>query len=216
MPSLFRLNQFVVGVNGNPLLSAIDLEIQSGELVAITGPSGCGKTTLLRAAAGLIDANSGDVQLDGKDANEIGHPVFRRQVVLVNQQPVVLDTTVEENLRRPFQYQSSDTEFDSDNAVALIRAMNLDTAIRNQNARSLSVGEQQRVCLVRALLIEPSVLLMDEPTSALDGDSVNAVETIIRNEIHERKIAGIAVTHNVEQADRWCDRTFDLKPLIAK
>lgn len=216
MPSLFCLNQFVVGVNGNPLLSAIDLEIQTGELVAITGPSGCGKTTLLRAAAGLIDANDGDVQLDGKDANEIGHPAFRRQVMLVNQQPVVLDATVEENLRRPFQYQSANTKFDSDNADALIRAMNLDTAIRNQNARSLSVGEQQRVCLVRALLIEPSVLLMDEPTSALDGDSVNAVETIIRNEIHERNIAGIAVTHNVQQADRWCDRTFDLKPLIAK
>jgi ABC-type iron transport system FetAB ATPase subunit len=185
-------------------------EVEPRERVAVTGPSGVGKTTLLRTLAGLVDPLSGEVRLDGRLASEWGYPRYRRAVVYGSQQPVMFGGTVMENLRRPFRYGVSVTSFPEARAEAICRAVGLGDHL-DQPAQELSVGEQQRVALVRCLLLAPRVLLLDEPTSALDSASEAAVEALLLEQSQAGEGASlIVVTHRAEQAARLCHRSIDL------
>jgi ABC-type iron transport system FetAB ATPase subunit len=208
---VLRLSGLAVATAGKTLLVGIDLELLAGELVALIGPSGCGKTTLLRAITGLCNPAAGKARLHGHCPDEMRWPCFRRQTVLVDQRPVLLDESVRENLVRPFGYRTANSAFSAEKARKLLSRLGLKDGVLDQAARSLSQGEQQRVCLARALLIEPAVLLLDEPTSALDEDSVENVEKILCEEVHRRNLAALIVTHDRRQAERWCDRIVDLK-----
>ena len=154
---LFVARNVGVAAGGQALLCGVNLELKAGELVALTGPSGCGKTTLLRALCGLDDATDGEVKLETQTPAQWGYPEFRRRVLLVDQRPILFDATLETNLRRPFAYRSAGREFPLERAVALLKRVGLDASRLSQNARSLSIGQQQRASLVRALLLEPSV-----------------------------------------------------------
>lgn len=213
---LLCLHGLTVASNGVRLLERLDLTVEAGEVVGLTGRSGCGKTTLLRAVAGLIDPVEGEVKLDGRRAEDLGWPAYRRRVVLVDQRPVLLDATVRANLDRPFRYNVAETGFPAERAAELLDRLELGSHRMLQDARSLSVGQQQRVCLIRALLVEPAVLLLDEPTSALDQESLSAVESLIREQAHGRGLACLIVTHDIVQIERWCDRRVDLTPNIVE
>jgi putative ABC transport system ATP-binding protein len=197
-----------------PLLSIDRLQLSAGQIVVVHGPSGCGKTTLLRTLAGLIDPAAGDVSLCGRSAREWGWPRFRSLMPLVAQQPVLLDGSVEANLRRPFAYRSADGKtYDADDATRMLEAVGLPRAVVGERAKSLSVGEQQRVCLIRALLIEPKVLLLDEPMSALDNVAAEQVEVLLREAATDRGLSVLAATHQVQRARLWCDGDIELRPL---
>jgi putative ABC transport system ATP-binding protein len=212
--ALLSTIDLAVSAGGARLLEGITLELHAGEMLALTGPSGCGKTSLLRAIAGLDDPDAGEVRFRNQPPEEIGWPAFRRRVVFVHQRPVMLSATVEENLRRPLRHRHVAREFDRDRAVALLVDFELSEAHLAQAARTLSVGQQQRVSVVRALLIEPEVLLLDEPTSALDEEARSAVEDLLRLEGHRSGRAALVVTHDREQARRLCDRSLDLRAHI--
>jgi ABC-type iron transport system FetAB ATPase subunit len=209
-----RLRAVAVATGGRKLLSGIDLDLSAGERVALRGPSGCGKTTLLRAITGLVDPVAGEVETAGHRPGDPTWPLYRRRTILVEQRPVLLLGTVRENLARPFLYHTADSPFPVDRAIALLSRMQLVPVHLDQEARSLSQGEQQRVCLARALLLQPQVLLLDEPTSALDEDALAAVEDVVREESDRRALAALIITHTRAQADRWCHRIFDLLPYI--
>ena len=145
----------------------------------------------------------------------MGWPVFRRHVTFVHQRPVMLNATVEENLRRPLTHRHVAKDFDRDRALTLLRDLALGEEHLPQPARTLSIGQQQRVSVVRALLIEPEVLLLDEPTSALDEDARSGLEDLLRREGHRTGRAALVVTHDREQARRLCDRQMDLREHIA-
>lgn len=211
---MLQVAQLDVGTAGVPLLRGVSLGLHEGELVAISGPSGCGKTTLLRTVAGLIDPLGGTILLDGRSPEQIGYPRFRRQVVLVQQKPALLDTTVRANLERPFEYQSGNQEFPAQQAAQLLQEVGIEPDRLDQRAWSLSVGQQQRVCLVRALLLEPRILLLDEPTSALDSDSAAAVETLLHRLAKDTGLAALVVAHDRQQPEQWCDRRYDIRPHV--
>jgi putative ABC transport system ATP-binding protein len=207
---LLTVDDLGVDAGDRPLLRGVDIEISPGDRLAVFGPSGCGKTSLLRVIAGLDDPASGTISFHETTPDALGWPKYRRHVVYVHQRPVMLDASVRENLERPLRYRAVDRRFDEIAAVALLREAQLDAKRLDQAARSLSIGEQQRVSLVRALLVEPEVVLLDEPTSALDEASRDALERMIRFECDERGLAAMIVTHDAAQAGRLCERRLDL------
>ena len=191
------------------LLADVDCALAPGELVALQGPSGCGKTSLLRLLCGLDDPAPGTVLWRGAPVRPADWPAVRRQAVLVAQEPVLLEGSVAANLARPFRYRHVRRPFPADAARELLARLRLPPAMLDAPAADLSVGERQRVCLARALLLRPAVLLLDEPTSALDPAATAAVEEIVR----EHAAAGgaaLVVTHGREQAARWCHRVVEL------
>ena len=210
---LLEVRGLAAATNSARLFSGVQLELHPGETVAVQGPSGCGKTTLLRTIAGLIDPAEGEVRLRGKSPGSIGWPAYRRQVVLVNQRPTLLDGTLRDNLERPFRYASVQRTFPEDEARRGLERLGLLPEHWEQEARSLSVGEQQRACILRAWLLKPAVLLLDEPTSALDQESAAVVEALIQD--HAEEDAGVLmVSHDPAQAERLAGGVVDLRPYL--
>lgn len=198
-----------VAAGGRTLVSRVDVEIAGGELLGLSGPSGLGKTTLLRCLAGLVDPVSGQVLLDGQGGDEMGWPRFRRRVVYVAQIPVLREGSVRDSLARPFTYRGAASPFDAERAAGMLARLGL-PAVLDRPARDLSVGQQQRVALVRALLVDPEFVLLDEPTSGLDRDAALAAEELVR----ERCAAGLGVlvvSHDPGQLGRWCGRVVALE-----
>lgn len=197
------------------LQTDLDLELAAGEIIAVQGPSGCGKTTLLRTLACLQDPAAGEVRSRGRTPDQIGWPGWRRQVVLVAQVPAVFPGSVGENLARPFRYRGADGPFPSARARRLLDQVLLKDVDLAVSAERLSVGQQQRIVTVRALLLEPAVLLLDEPASALDARAAASLFALIRAEIKARDGAALVVTHAAGPGGRWFDRRLELTSLGA-
>lgn len=186
------------------MLGGIDLEIPDGA-TAVLGPSGVGKSTLLRLLNRLADPDSGTVLFRGEDVRALDPRALRRRASLVPQLPAPLPGTVTDNVR----FGPSLVERDVDVGRALELA-GLSPAYADRDARRLSVGEQQRVMLARALALEPEALLLDEPTSALDEQAREGVERTLRNLAERTGVSMVVVTHDRGQASRLSDRVVEL------
>ena len=207
---VLQARDVTVSIGETVLLDGVELNAAPGELVAVHGPSGAGKTTLLRTVAGLLPASRGEITLNDRSPDQVGWPAFRRSVVYVAQTPALLDASVADNLTRAFSYASAEGPFPLEKATQWLDDLQVGADRMEQNARSLSVGQQQRVALVRALLLRPGFVLLDEPTSALDKDSANHVERILKRLAATEGLGGFVVTHEKVQAERLCARAVDI------
>jgi putative ABC transport system ATP-binding protein len=193
---LFELRDVSLSAAGRLVLDSVDFDIPAGA-TAIVGPSGSGKSTLLRLLNRLADPDRGSVHYKGRPLAEYDPLSLRREVSLVPQLPALLEGTVESNLR--YAAALAGREADS---TRCLRLAGLDEAFADRDVRKLSVGEQQRAMLARALAQEPKVMLLDEPTSALDRAARDAVEATLGRLRHELEISLIVVSHDPEQASR--------------
>jgi putative ABC transport system ATP-binding protein len=201
---LFRLRGVTYGRGARVILSALTVELEEG-MTALVGPSGAGKSTLLRLLNRLADPDSGTIHYRGRDVRDYDVLELRREVSLVPQLPALLPCSVAENVS--YGPGLCDRRCNVDAALSLA---GLDSTFAERAARQLSVGEQQRVMLARALALEPAVLLLDEPTAALDERSRDAVERTLLD-LHARVSAAlIVVTHDQAQARRLGDRVLVL------
>jgi phosphate transport system ATP-binding protein len=203
-----------VHAGAKTLIQGVDLEIHRGQVFGIIGPSGAGKSTLLRTFNRLAELvpglrTTGDVRLDGESIYAPGVDVnaLRARVGMLFQQPVIFPASIAENvlfgarrLRRMSRIQQEEMVEDALQQAALWTEV--EDRLR-ASALSLSVGQQQRLCLARALAVGPEVILMDEPTSALDPKATQAIEDLILR-LKERHTI-VLVTHNVAQARRVTD-----------
>lgn len=178
------------------------LSIPSGS-TALLGPSGSGKSTLLRLLNRLADPDDGTVRFHGTDVRELDPLELRRRVGLVPQMPAPVPGSVADNVC--FGPRLEGREVDPERPV---RLAGLDRSFLDRDASRLSVGEQQRVMLARALALEPEVLLLDEPTASLDSAATEAVEDALRS-LHG--VALVLVTHDPAQAGRLAERTIQLR-----
>jgi putative ABC transport system ATP-binding protein len=204
MGMLFALRDVTYRRGGRIVLSALTVDFGEG-MTALVGPSGAGKSTLLRLLNRLADPDSGTIHYRGRDVRDYGVLDLRRKVALVPQLPALLPGSVAENVG--YGPRLCERQCDVNTVLALA---GLDSTFAQRAARQLSVGEQQRVMLARALALEPAVLLLDEPTAALDEGSRDAVERTLLA-LHARLSAAlIVVTHDRAQARRLGDRVLVL------
>lgn len=204
-PVLFELRDVSLSRGDNLVLDSVSAEIQSGA-TAIVGPSGSGKSTLLRLLNRLAEPDAGAIFYRGRSLLEYDPLELRREVSLVPQLPALLEGTVESNLR--YAADLAGKELD---AARCLGHAGLDAGFANRDVSKLSVGEQQRAMLARALAQEPGMLLLDEPTSALDHDARDAIEATLIRLRAELDIALVVVSHDPEQARRLADCALRLK-----
>ncbi len=196
---LFELRDVSLSRGGRRVLDSVSAELPAGA-TAIVGPSGSGKSTLLRLLNRLADPDAGTVSYRGRPLAEYDPLELRREVSLVPQLPALLEGTVESNLRF-----AADLAGRSLDAERCLRLAGLDPGFAERDVAKLSVGEQQRAMLARALSQEPGVLLLDEPTSALDHAARDAVEATLAELRHHLDISLVVVSHDPEQARRLSD-----------
>ena len=197
-----------VSFGANTVISNLNFEMKSGDIVAIIGPSGCGKTTLLRAISGLLKPTKGTIVLDGENIEK--QPCEQREVGMLFQRPVLFPfKDVLGNIL--FAYKRK-KDSNMDQVHAILGELGL-TGKENQAIETLSGGEAQRVVLARALLTHPRLMLLDEPLSALDVDLRRIIAHEIRSILKARGIPAIHVTHDPAEAAIIGDRVLHWKDL---
>jgi phosphate transport system ATP-binding protein len=197
-------------------LKDISITIRDREITALIGPSGCGKSTFLRCLDRMNETIpntrlEGTVRLDGRDIYASGTDVvdLRRRVGMVFQRPNPFPKSIYDNVAFGPRILGFNRDRNLDEVVEeSLRGAALWDEVRDdlqQDALSLSLGEQQRLCIARAIAVRPEVILMDEPCSALDPIATLQIEELIR-ELKENYCI-VIVTHNMQQAARVSDRT---------
>jgi ATP-binding cassette subfamily B protein len=206
-----RLERVSFGYDDRPVLRDLSLTIPAGQHVAIVGPSGAGKSTLLNLLLRFWDPTEGRVLVDGQDLRDLQVASLREQIGVVLQDPFIFDTTLRENiaLGRP---DATDAEI-----VAAARGARLheyitslpagyDTVVGERGVR-MSGGQRQRLAIARALLRQPSLLILDEPTSALDAQTEREILDTLTELAQGRTT--ISITHRLSLA-ATADRIFVL------
>ncbi|HUV24990.1 MAG TPA: phosphate ABC transporter ATP-binding protein [Methanomassiliicoccales archaeon] len=196
-----------VSAQGKDIIKEVTTSIPEKEIFTIVGPSGAGKSTFLRTINRLIDFREGDIRLDGRSIREYEPVELRKRVGMVFQIPLAFQGTVEDNLLMgPRLTGSAEPDLDE-----LLDMVGLARGFVKRKASELSVGEQQRMCIARAIANGPEVILMDEPTASLDPESARKVEELIMRLSQEVDLTLVVVTHNMEQGMRIGDWTMLMK-----
>lgn len=199
-----ELQDVALGYGGQaPLHQSISLVIAHGSFVLIEGPSGSGKSSFLRLMNRLQEPMAGEIRLDDRPIGDYDVTALRRRIGYVQQTPVMLEGSVADNLLLPFRFRSArqSTVPNEARLRALMDELLLQDVKLAGQAMQLSVGQKQRIALIRTMLTEPEVLLCDEPSSALDPDSRKIVQATLERLNHDRKMTLVVVTH------------FDFRPI---
>lgn len=195
------------------LWRGLDLELQDGERLAVAGPSGAGKTLLLRTLAALEPLVEGEIRFQGRPLAQWHIPRYRAAVLYLPQAAVLAEGTVEEALRFPFTFRVhrlAGRAYDRERARRLLDSLTRGDLL-DRPTGDLSGGEAQVVALVRALLLEPTLLLLDEPTASMDEGLAEAAERLVAEWLAEPGRAVIWTSHRGDRLDRVTDRVVRLE-----
>ncbi len=183
--------------SGRNVFQNLSQRFDSGRFYVIRGASGAGKSTLLRLLIRLEEADRGEIRYRGRNLKDCAPERLRREILYVQQTPTVTKGTVRENLLLPFHFRANRDLSSPDDAHLsgqLHKFLLTDVGL-DADAKSLSVGQLQRLCLIRGLLLAPHVVLLDEPASALDETSRRVVEETAENLCVTDGLTVIMVSH---------------------
>jgi len=197
--SVFRLEQVGVRYGSAWALQSVSLSISAGERVALVGPNGSGKTTLLRVLNGLIEPSAGTVQRPGTMSQ-----------MLLFQRPYMLRTSAQNNVALGLWLRGARWRGACRLANDALARVGL-AALAQRNARTLSVGQQQRLALARAWVLAPDVLLLDEPTASMDPDARREVETLLGEFALGRPQTLVFSSHTTGLVSRLASRVICLQ-----
>lgn len=177
-------------------LQDVSFAVPQGQFVLISGTSGSGKSTLLRLVVRLEEIQQGEILLHGTSTTELYPPVLRTRIGFVQQTPIILPGTVRSNLLMPFTLNSRKgcTPPDDSELMMWMERLALGDISLEAEATTLSVGQKQRLSLIRSVLPKPDVICFDEPTSSLDRESRERVEAVAE-ELAKNGISILMVNH---------------------
>ena len=184
-------------VGDRELFQDLSLKIMTGHFYLLRGSSGSGKSTFLRLINRLEEPSDGLILFDGRPITSYSPPLLRRSILYIQQTPTSVAVTVRQNLLQAFAFKNNrDLTPPDDNTLKtyldnfLLNDIRLET-----NAQTLSVGQLQRLCFIRGLLLSPQVLLLDEPTSALDAESGRILEDTAERLCADSGLTVIMISH---------------------
>jgi len=202
--SFLELRKINYNIGKNQILNNIDINIDNGQLFSILGPSGAGKTTIFRIITGALTADNGEVVLNNKIINDV--PMEKREIIMVHQSKQLFPhMTVIGNIQFGMKVRKLDNNFIAQKTDELLNLFNMKVHI-NKYPHELSGGQQQLVALMRALAVEPKVLLLDEPFTGLDNNLKNYMRTFILEIQKQFKITTVMITHDKEDAFFMSDK----------
>lgn len=191
----------------------LDFQVNPTETLAVVGPSGSGKSLLLRAIAGLDPLDEGMILYENRSPAQWGLPSYRTRVMYLPQRPALFEGNVLDNLRLPFTLKAHQAErCDENRAIDHLEKLGRQSSFLSMDASTLSGGEGQVVALVRALLLEPQILLLDEPTASLDASTTQQAEELIAHwRQADPRRACVWASHSAEQLERVATRRLSLE-----
>ena len=190
--------------DGKVVLKGIDLDIYENEFVTLLGPSGCGKTTLLRILGGFLQADQGEVLFDGQEISKL--PPYKREVNTVFQKYALFPhMNVYDNIAFGLKLKKEPKDIIEQKVKRMLKLVNLEE-FADRSVTAMSGGQQQRIAIARALVNEPSVLLLDEPLGALDLKLRKEMQQELKKIQQEVGITFIYVTHDQEEALTMSDK----------
>jgi putative ABC transport system ATP-binding protein len=206
------LNVSVSYPTGPPVLRDLTAGFARGSFNLVQGPSGSGKTTLLRLINRLVEPTEGEIVFKGMPLTRLDPPLLRTAVVYVQQLPTAVPGSVADNLYLPFGFKRhrGKSPPGRDRLKELLAEFRLEGVDLDHEARALSVGQLQRICFVRAMLLSPEVLLLDEPASGLDEETGRVVERTAERLCSESSVTIILVSHRPFQPETVVPSLFHL------
>lgn len=205
--SILELRGITVSYGDHTVISNFSMQLERGELVAVTGVSGSGKTSLIRAILGFVPIEQGEILVDGILVNAVE---VRKHTAYLPQDLSFPCEWVDEVLRMPFLFRNNrDRKITDEQWFDCFGRLGLDDGIMKKRLNEISGGQRQRMMLAIASMLDKDIIILDEPTSALDAASVNLVTGYIK-ELSARGKSVISVTHdNVFAAA--CDKVIEIK-----
>jgi putative ABC transport system ATP-binding protein len=192
------------------LLESVSVQVQAGDRMGLVGPSGAGKTLLLRALAKLDPVDCGEVFWHATPVHHEHVPAFRAQAIYLHQRSALAGETVEAALRQPLELKiHRGKSFGRNRIVGWLEELGRDGSFLDKKVRDLSGGEVQITALLRAVQLDPLLLLLDEPTSAMDPTTAQSAERLVTRWVGESaQRAFLWVSHDTEQTERVASRTI--------
>ena len=193
-----------------PVVRGVDLDLQRGEAVGLLGPNGAGKTTTFYMITGLVQADQGQIEIDGEDVTE--EPMYRRARrglgYLPQEASIFRGLTVTQNIMAVLELVESDKSVREERLEALLEEFSV-THLRDTPAVALSGGERRRVEIARCLASNPSFILLDEPFAGVDPIAVNDIRDLVKH-LKSRDIGVLITDHNVRETLEIIDRAYIL------
>ena len=206
---ILKANNLVKTYSGRTVVNRVSYDVAEGEIVGLLGRNGAGKTTSFRMTVGMISPDDGAVVFNGQDVTKLAmYQRAQRGMGYLSQEPSIFQRlTVEQNLLAILETRPLTKRERKQRAEELMGQFDL-TKLRTQQARTLSGGERRKLEIARALVTEPSLILLDEPFSGVDPVAVEELQEEIRRLRREHHIAMLVTDHNVQRTLEIVDRAY--------
>jgi len=207
IPKVLSVNRLRRLYGDTVAVDGVSFEVGQGEIVGLLGPNGAGKTTTINMILGVLEATSGTIRIEGADIATSRSRALERTNFAAVYAPLPGNLTVYQNLR-VFGLMYGVKEI-PERIDSLLDQFDLDK-LRHVKCGVLSSGEQTRVCLAKAMLNRPRLLLLDEPTASLDPSAARDIRTQVREYVSRDKVGALWTTHNMYEVADVCDRVLFL------